>query len=72
MVNLIGLRKVKILYNFGLSECNRVNEPALLAGFTVTKLQLFGRKIDGWMKLRFTSISTVFMSYLDDAMIPNC
>ena len=25
MVNPISLRKAKIVYNFGLSECNRVN-----------------------------------------------
>ena len=25
-VNSIAIRKAKIVYNFGLSECNRVNE----------------------------------------------
>ena len=26
LVNPIALRKAKIVYNFGLSECNRVND----------------------------------------------
>ena len=29
-LNPIALRKAKIVYNFGLSECNRVNIPTLV------------------------------------------
>ena len=29
MFNPVALRKAKIAYNFGLSECNRVNSPPI-------------------------------------------
>ena len=32
-INAIALRKAKIEYNFGLSECNRVNNATLMAVF---------------------------------------
>ena len=31
-LNLIALKKTKIICNFGLSECNRVNQRSNLAG----------------------------------------
>ena len=35
MLNPIALREAKIVYNFGLSECNRVNSTELL-GFLIS------------------------------------
>ena len=36
-INPIALRKTKIVYNFGLSECNRVNTLTPLEVFPLTK-----------------------------------
>ena len=54
IVNPIALRKAKIVYKFGLSECNRVNSArthelkyanSLRSYFAVQKLHLvFGKK----------------------------
>ena len=40
--DLFALRKVKIVYNFGLSECNRVKEKNMLLGETerTTKMKI--------------------------------
>ena len=39
-LNPIALRMAKIVYNFGLSECNRVNMPKRLSGLKVLKQKM--------------------------------
>ena len=44
MNNPIALRKAKIVYNFGLSECNRVMKVFMLAVLDLVDfISLFGR-----------------------------
>ena len=40
-INPIALRKAKIVYNFGLSECNRVNENNRLQSRSFQKPKIF-------------------------------
>ena len=40
-INPIALRKAKIVYNFGLSECNKVKSSFLIFFFWLTKCEEF-------------------------------
>ena len=49
-LNPIALRKAKIVHNFGLSECNRVNVCGTVFAFLVNELGQLGEVAGGWVR----------------------
>ena len=58
--NPIALRKAKIVYNFGLSECNRVKRRPRIANRKLQKLSPFLKMTEG-----YGSVSIPFNISLD-------
>ena len=64
-LNPIALRKAKIVYNFGLSECNRVNYLDL--DLTVS-LSPGAIQIKNWKPLHFEAISDEKTATIEDIL----
>ena len=76
--NPVALGKAKIVYNFGLSECNGVDkkkrkeENVAVVDLIMNLIKhcqmssVLNELMDGWMTCDFTSFLTVFQSYQDD------
>ena len=62
-LNTIALRKAKIVYSFGLSECNRVKDFALCP-LIVNPIQKGGKNEDGSHRLRMAKFHALIISVI--------